>query len=189
MKINIPEVTSKSALRKLYYQLLQNNSKNNIQNWSKIICKNFEQSHYFKQNHMFALYNALPYEMATKELIELLWSHAKQVCLPRMNGDELEFYLINNWDEITIDNNFNIAQPLATCFKVKPINIDCMIIPMIAFDVNYYRIGHGKGYYDSFLTKKNIKCQKIGMAFAMQKIPFAIEHDSWDIPLDFIFTN
>lgn len=189
MKINIPDIKDKMALRKFYCQLLHNNSKNNIQKWSKIIYNNFEKSHYFKQNNMFALYYSFPYEVATKEMIELLWNNAKQVCLPRMNGNKLEFYLISNWDQLTIDNNQNIKQPLQSCFKVKTHDIDCMLIPMVAFDIDYYRIGHGKGYYDRFLAKKNIKCQKIGIAFAMQKIPFVIEHDSWDIPLDFVFTN
>lgn len=189
MKAISPITKDKNKLRKLYLTLLKKVSKTNNEKWSKIILQTFFYSHYFKQNQVFALYHALPHEVQTKDLIELLWNNAKVVCLPRINGKVLEFYIINSWNDIVIDNNYHIGQPRTTCKKISSNEIECMLVPLVAFDEYYYRIGYGKGFYDHYLSQNHINFQKIGLGFAMQKIPFVINHDSWDIPLDFIITN
>lgn len=183
------EIKDKISLRTIYLKKLKNVSKNNYQKWNKIIFNKFNESHYFKQNNVFALYNSLPYEVETKEIIELLLKNLKQVCLPRMNGEHLEFYFINSWNDIVFDNDFKIGQPILNCQKVIGSQIDCMLVPLIAFDKDYYRIGYGKGFYDRYLSKNKFNFSKIGLGFAIQKIPYIINHDNWDIPLDYIFTN
>lgn len=183
------EIKDKTKLRNIYLKIIKNISKNNYQKWNKTIFQKFSESHYFKQNNVFAVYHALSYEVATKNIIELLWKNQKQVCLPRIIGEQLEFYVITSWNDIVFDNVFTIGQPSLHCQKVTASNIDCMLIPIIAFDTNYYRLGHGKGFYDRYLANNKFNFNKIGMAFAIQKIPYLINHDSWDIPLDYVFTN
>jgi len=189
MKNLSPTTTKKSELRKFYLKLLKETSKNQHQKWNQIIFKKFQSSHYFKQNQVFALYHSLHDEVDTKAIIELLWANAKQVCLPRMVDQNLEFYYFNSWDEITIDNNYQIGQPNVTCKKVKDNEIECMLIPLVAFDQDYYRIGYGKGFYDRYLSQNKGNYPKIGLSYDVQKIPFVFEHDPWDISLDFIFSN
>ena len=70
MKTISPITKDKNSLRKLYLTLLKKVSKTNNEKWSKIILQTFFYSHYFKQNQVFALYHALPYEVQTKDLIE-----------------------------------------------------------------------------------------------------------------------
>ncbi len=41
--------------------------------------------------------------------------------------------------------------------------VDMVLVPLLAFDLRGYRVGYGKGFYDRFLTGKNIK--KIGLSF------------------------
>ena len=48
-----------------------------------------------------------------------------------------------------------------------------MMIPLLAFDKNFYRLGYGKGYYDKYLKncfKKNKKISTIGVAIFVSKI-------------------
>ncbi len=73
-----------------------------------------------------------------------------------------------------------------------------MIVPGVVFDQNCGRIGHGKGYYDSFIsraTNANItrglpRLITIGICFDEQvlgdgeRVPMA-EHDE---PLDYVVT-
>ena len=69
----------------------------------------------------------------------------------------------------------------------KKINttIDIAIIPLLAFDTNGNRIGFGKGYFDSFLSKfKNILLVGLCMDPPYDKwIP-----DLHDIPLHYVVT-
>ncbi|WP_293310741.1 5-formyltetrahydrofolate cyclo-ligase [Pedobacter sp. UBA5917] len=63
--------------------------------------------------------------------------------------------------------------------------IDMVIIPLLAFDKQGYRVGYGKGFYDRFL--EGINAQKIGLSLypAIEKIDDVNEHD---IKLDFCIT-
>lgn len=63
--------------------------------------------------------------------------------------------------------------------------IDLVLIPLLAFDKNGYRVGYGKGFYDRFLEK--INAQKIGLSLlpAIDKID---DVNEYDIRLDFCIT-
>ena len=68
---------------------------------------------------------------------------------------------------------------------------DVMLLPLIAYDKNYHRLGYGKGYYDRFLNKylglkKNILT--IGVAFSDQKYN-KIPINKFDVKLDHILTE
>jgi 5-formyltetrahydrofolate cyclo-ligase len=58
-------------------------------------------------------------------------------------------------------NHYQIPEPQqAMLSQTTP---DMVIIPLLAFDLNGYRVGYGKGFYDRFL--QNIDAQKIGLSF------------------------
>ena len=60
--------------------------------------------------------------------------------------------------------------------------IDLVIVPLLSFDRQGYRVGYGKGYYDRFLRLCRPDCKKIGLSF----FPY-VEHidiDSHDVRLD-----
>lgn len=59
------------------------------------------------------------------------------------------------------DNQHHIPEPQhAKPFIGMP---DMVIVPLLAFDKNGYRVGYGKGFYDRFL--ENGEAQKIGLSF------------------------
>lgn len=80
-------------------------------------------------------------------------------------------------------NLYNILEPQKGV--VHNGDIDVVIIPLLAFDKNGYRVGYGKGFYDRFL--QNINAQKIGLSLspAIDKIDDVHEND---IRLDFCIT-
>ena len=47
-------------------------------------------------------------------------------------------------------NKFGILEP----FKTKANIPDILLVPILAYDKNKYRLGYGKGFYDRYL--KNI---------------------------------
>ena len=81
-----------------------------------------------------------------------------------------------------------MLEPLIT---KNPLIPDLMLVPLLAFDSNYNRLGYGKGFYDKFLNKylkynKNILT--IGVAFSFQKYN-KLPASKHDVKLNYILTE
>ena len=63
-----------------------------------------------------------------------------------------------------------------------------VIVPGLIFGKNMYRIGYGGGYYDKFLSNKEISAYKLGICYDFQVID-EIQNDIYDIPVDKIITD
>lgn len=180
----------KKELRKEYLQILKNISQTEKTQWDENIFQQFTTSEYLQQYQTFALYFSLPYEVDTIRIINFLLKEKKQVALPRMKDSELQFYFINSLDDVVIDNQWKIGQPKDTNSIVKVADLDLIIVPLVAFNQKKYRLGHGKGYYDRFLSNPECKAFKLGLAYQVQEIANDVFFvDNWDIPFDAIITN
>ena len=65
-------------------------------------------------------------------------------------------------------------------------NIDLIIVPGVIFDREKNRLGYGKGYYDRYLSNKDI--YKIGICFSDQVIDL-LPSESHDIKMNIIITE
>lgn len=65
---------------------------------------------------------------------------------------------------------------------------DALIIPMLGFDQNGYRLGYGSGYYDRTLAVLNPKPVTIGVSFEILRLDTLHPQDH-DIALDFVVTE
>ena len=66
-----------------------------------------------------------------------------------------------------------------------------MMIPLLAFDKNFYRLGYGKGYYDRYLKncfKKNKKFSRLELPFHFKKYK-KLPISNFDVKLDQILTE
>lgn len=83
--------------------------------------------------------------------------------------------------------HFGIEVPPATADEVEP---DVLLVPMLAFDRQGYRLGYGGGFYDRTLERLRAKKPviAIGVAFAGQEVDEVVRgpHDQ---PLDVILTE
>lgn len=180
----------KQQLRNKYLQILKSINANDKKQWDEEIYQQFINSKYFTNNQVFALYYSLPYEVNTIKIITTLLAAKKKVALPRMNGNNLDFFYIDSLSDLVVDNQWKIYQPKIDSQNVNIINIDVIILPLIAFNSNYYRIGHGKGYYDQFLSKNNFKGLKLVLAYKVQKITEKIAFvNNYDVAFDVLITN
>ena len=84
-------------------------------------------------------------------------------------------------------NKYGILEPKKQNITFKP---DIILVPLVAFDKNLNRIGHGKGYYDRALKQLSVnkKILTIGIAFSFQET-FIIPTNQYDYNLDCILTN
>lgn len=72
--------------------------------------------------------------------------------------------------------------------NTQEITIDSMIIPLLGFDEQGYRLGYGSGYFDCTLAAMNPRPLAIGVAFEMLRLP-TIYPQQHDIPMDYIVTE
>ncbi len=61
-------------------------------------------------------------------------------------------------------NAFGIPEPV-TGNLIEPAQIDMMLVPLLAFDKQGYRVGYGKGFYDRFITQCRPDLRLIGLSF------------------------
>ena len=111
-----------------------------------------------------ALFVSLSDEPQTATFIEQLLQKNKRVVVPRIEGDEMNFYDISEGVEI---GAFGIMEPTATT-PIKPSKIDVMIVPGVAFTLNGARCGRGKGFYDKYLSHSDFRAYTIGVCYPCQ---------------------
>ena len=85
-----------------------------------------------------------------------------------------------------IKNKYGIDEPTGGDV-VSEKEIDLVLIPLLAFDKNGYRVGYGKGYYDKFLSKCAPGVIKIGLSF-FDPVEEVEDINAFDIPLNFCVT-
>ncbi|MBB6499541.1 5-formyltetrahydrofolate cyclo-ligase [Pedobacter cryoconitis] len=78
---------------------------------------------------------------------------------------------------------FNILEPVQN--EIYTGNIEMVIVPLLAFDDQGYRVGYGKGFYDRFLEGKIIR--KVGLSFFNSVGIIADPHEN-DVRLDLCIT-
>ncbi len=69
---------------------------------------------------------------------------------------------------------------------VEAVTPDVLLVPLLAFDRERFRLGYGGGYYDRALASLNAKT--IGIAYSFQYID-RLPREAHDVPLDLIVTE
>ena len=98
----------------------------------------------------------------------------------------MNFFEWSTNDPLVI-NKFGIPEPISGMVKYP----DVLLVPIVAFDKNFNRIGYGGGFYDRYIKKirkQKKKVLTIGFAYSFQKVK-KIPTNNYDIKLDFIITN
>ena len=126
------------------------------------------------------------YEIDDLDILNFLEKKNFKVSLPIIEKDnQMNFYNWSKNDPLKI-NKFGIPEPVSS----KIFYPDILLVPLVAFDSNFNRLGYGGGYYDRYFEKieKIKKVTKIGLAFSFQKIS-SIPINQYDKKLDFIVTE
>ncbi|MBE3555740.1 MAG: 5-formyltetrahydrofolate cyclo-ligase [Firmicutes bacterium] len=125
-------------------------------------------------------------EPMTDPIVEWAWRVGKQVVVPRVEGEQLQLIAFDRWKTLR-RGRFGIREPAVATGKTVPATqVDCFIVPGLAFDRQGFRMGYGKGYFDRLLA--GVSGFKIGLCFAFQ-LTDALPHDPWDVPLSAVVTD
>ena len=141
----------KNELRKKYKQARKNISEKRSKD--KLINEFLCNMECYKSCDMVLFYAALDDEVNLDLSIKASLDYGKKVALPVCidNKGKMQYYYIRSLDDIKI-GAFGVREPdVNFCTLVDDYTDAICIVPAIAFDKSGYRLGYGKGYYDSFL--------------------------------------
>jgi len=136
-------------------------------------------------------YVATRSEVQTEELIKISIKMGKNIFVPIILPECLNLApsKIFDFDNELEKGKKGMLEPKREYYRLfPPEDIDLIIIPGVAFDLNGNRIGRGFGYYDNFLRKVRPSAKIIALAFEMQIVK-KIPNDKDDIPVHKIITE
>lgn len=120
-------------------------------------------------------------------LLVRLAQEGHRLCLPVMQGKGLPL-VFRAWapgDE-TAPAAWGIAEPLPCEPVLEP---DVVLVPLLAFDAQGYRLGYGGGFYDRTLVRLRVSkpVVAVGVGYDEQRID-AVPHLDYDQRLDWVLT-
>lgn len=127
-------------------------------------------------SHNIAAFYPLAREPDIKDLFD------DRFFFPKIIDNDLVFIKAKDFRK----GKFQIMEPIDGQI-INPEDIDIILVPLLAYDDNCKRLGHGGGYYDRYL-KKCTKAKRIGVAFSLQKLSEVVTDDN-DERLDLIISE
>jgi 5-formyltetrahydrofolate cyclo-ligase len=136
-------------------------------------------------------------EVDTYDIIKKSLEMNKKVFVPKVEGNDLCFYEIEELDMGLIRSKFGILEPESKRHNKFDILNEAesdgskriMLLPGLAFDKQGNRIGYGAGYYDRYLNKiKHRGWIKLALAYDFQVME-RLTVSEHDIPADYIITE
>jgi 5-formyltetrahydrofolate cyclo-ligase len=87
-----------------------------------------------------------------------------KIVYPKTNfADHSMQSFVDDEDLVLENNGYDIPEPIGGN-QVDTIEIDLILIPLLAFDKCGYRVGYGKGFYDRFMAHCRPDTQFIGLS-------------------------
>ncbi|MDC0529706.1 5-formyltetrahydrofolate cyclo-ligase [Pelagibacteraceae bacterium] len=130
-----------------------------------------------------ALYYPSAFEVNVLRLLELDYISNQKLSLPLIGDNNVMNFFSWKKNEALKVNKFGMLEPIKSNLNIPEV----MLVPLLAFDSDRYRLGYGKGFYDRYLNKyKNILT--VGVAFSFQK-HHKLPIDNKDVKLNYILTE
>jgi len=127
-------------------------------------------------------------EIDVRPLLLHLHAQGHPVGLPS-TGPRGSLLRFRRWTPETklIDGVFGTREPPKDAPEIVP---DLLIVPLLAFDAEGWRLGYGGGFYDRTLAglRAEHAITAVGVAFDAQRVD-AVPHGAGDQPLDWIVTE
>lgn len=153
---------------------------------SERVCQQIETFLPFVRSHCVALYCALPDEVDLTAILEHYQSE-KHLLIPRVEGDDINFYSYQP-DSLITSDDYKILEPTAAVEEaVDPAEIELILVPGVAFDLHGGRMGRGKGYYDRFFARcpHALRAAVTTSLQIVEQIPL----EPWDVAMHYIITD
>ena len=119
------------------------------------------------------------------DLLSLFEDSSKCFYFPRVEGVGLRVFRVESLEDLE-KGAFGILEPKLSCEEVEGFELDLIVLPGLAFDVQGNRLGKGRGYYDRFLEKisERKKVSTLALAFSFQvveEVPVEVHDEKIDV--------
>ena len=131
-------------------------------------------------------YYPFNYEFNILNILKMLENKNYIISLPKISKNgKMDFFQWSFNDPLKI-NRYGIPETVSK----KKIFAEILLIPLLAFDNQYNRLGYGGGYYDRYIAKsqETRAMIKIGIGFSFQKVE-NLPANKYDKKLDYIITE
>lgn len=136
----------------------------------------------------FAGYRAMRGELDVMEIFKLMARYDKRTALPCVTAEKSLIYRAWKLGEPLSRHTLGMEEPAPDAPEIAP---SIILVPLLAFDGEGYRLGYGGGYYDR--TMEALRSQPspplfVGVGYSMQEVEL-VPTDERDAPLDGILTE
>lgn len=147
----------------------------------------------YKSAETVLIYMSFDSEVMTDMIFDRILCDNKILCVPMCHTETctMTAYAVRGASDLSI-GSYGIAEPDFNKIQsgiVKAVNksdIDLVIVPGLGFDLNGYRVGYGKGYYDRFL--ENFDGVSAGLCYECCR-ESKICHDEFDARVSLVITE
>jgi 5-formyltetrahydrofolate cyclo-ligase len=134
-----------------------------------------------------AAYAALGAEVDCSEVARRAAERGATIVYPRAAPGERVLVFARAEPGELVVGPFGALEPPAGAREVPLDDVDCVVLPGVAFSEDGFRLGRGGGYYDATLERMpHAAC--VGLAFDAQVVP-SLPREPHDVSLDAIVTE
>ena len=173
----------KNSLRNLLLEKRDNTSFDLMKIASGKMQKRLKKIQKFREAQKIGAYYPIGSEILTQDIIQELLSKGKDVFLPKVVGDNMEFRKISDFSSLE-KGSFDIMEPKDDCQVDN--SLDVILVPTVGISPTGVRLGYGHGYYDKFLAEN--KTTTISLILEKQIVK-NIPKSEHDILIDWIVTE
>lgn len=150
------------------------------------IVENLRNSGIFSRHQRIGFYWPLAGEVDLRPLMTALTDQGVTAALPVIiePNQPLEFWAWRPGDTLDESGPWGIPVPAVR----QLVDVTALLIPLLGFDDQGHRLGHGGGYYDRTLAKMDPRPETVGVGLEICRLP-SIFPQAHDIPLDLMVTN
>lgn len=176
--------------RRQYFRTLQQSfTEQQYALWNKALSGHLTKvlKELVQKNTLLAAYKARAKEANPIEALK-----GYNCCFPRVLSSQegkMEFRLVQDKQNPALftPGAFGILEPTPQAPLAQKNDIQVCLVPLLAFDNEGRRLGHGKGFYDRFL--EGFQGTKIGIAFEWQFSLSSLPDEECDQRLDAVVTE
>jgi len=175
---------SKKKLRKKILDYRKNNYK--LLKPKYFLLKKILKKFNLLNNKKIGGYFPINYEIDCLWILKQLENSGYKISLPiTRKENQMDFFEWSSKQPLSI-SKIGIPEP----FSKKKVYPDIILVPMLAFDKQKFRLGYGGGFYDRYIQKikKIKKIFTVGIAFSFQEVK-KLPTNKYDKKLDFILTE
>lgn len=173
------------------------NEQNDKDSLSQTICDKFIAHPAYRQAKTIMWYIHCRSEVRTQPALLRELATGKHMVIPYCTKDKqghnkLGLWLLEDFAEL-VPGMWGILEPPRQRWgemdkEIAAEQLDCIMVPGVAFDRNGGRLGNGAGYYDRLLKSVRVDAVLIGVCFESQLVE-QVALERHDVPMDVVITE